>query len=250
MAKREVSGLQAPRQLRLHGAQFHGVAAGLKHRQDAATTGLRQAQPALESVQRRSDGRGVVGEVVINRDGMALTCHSTAHLHAAAYIFEAGQGQRRLRGRHAHVFSRRDGGQRVELVVGAGQRPFHTRHHLAALQHVKGMRFALRREVAHRCAKAAQFAPQPHVQDPVQRLLKPVGHHPARARHGAHQVVKLALNGAQVVKDVGVVEFQVVQNGSSGPVVHKLAAFVKKRGVVFVGLDHEHRRFGCGATVR
>ena len=52
-------------------------------------------------------------------------------------------------------------------------------------------------------------------------------------------MVELALNRGQVVKDVGVVKLEVVQNRGARPVVHKLAAFVKKRGVVFIGLNHK-----------
>ena len=52
-------------------------------------------------------------------------------------------------------------------------------------------------------------------------------------------MVELPLNRLQVVKNVGVVEFQVVQNGGARAVMHKLAAFVEKRSVVFVGFDHK-----------
>ena len=72
-----------------------------------------------------------------------------------------------------------------------------------------------------------------------QAFFQAVDHHPARAGHGAYQVVKLALNGGQVVKNVGVVEFQVVQDGGARAVVHKLAALVEKGGVVFVRFDDE-----------
>ena len=50
-------------------------------------------------------------------------------------------------------------------------------------------------------------------------------------------MVKLPLNCRQVVKDVGMVKFQVVEYRGAGPVVHKLAALVKKSRVVFVGFN-------------
>ena len=82
------------------------------------------------------------------------------------------------------------------------------------------------------------------MQHAAQALLQAVDHQAAGAMrsgagHGAHQVVKLALNGSQVVKNVGVVKLQIVQHGGTGPVVHKLAALVKKGRVVLVGLNHE-----------
>ncbi len=61
----------------------------------------------------------------------------------------------------------------------------------------------------------------------------------ACARNGAHQVVKLALDGRQVVKNVGVVELQVVEHGGARPVVDEFAAFVEEGGVVFVRFDDE-----------
>ena len=52
-------------------------------------------------------------------------------------------------------------------------------------------------------------------------------------------MVKLPLDGCQVVKDVSVVEFEVVQDSGARAVVHKLAALVKEGGVVFVGFNDE-----------
>ena len=51
--------------------------------------------------------------------------------------------------------------------------------------------------------------------------------------------MKLALNGGQVVKNIGVVKFQIVQDGGAGAVMHELAALVEEGGVVFVGFNHK-----------
>ena len=67
------------------------------------------------------------------------------------------------------------------------------------------------------------------------------------ARHGAHQVVELALDRGEVGIDVGVVEFEVVEDRGARPVVHELGALVEERGVVLVGLDHEERDSRRGA---
>ena len=52
-------------------------------------------------------------------------------------------------------------------------------------------------------------------------------------------MVELPLDRRQIVKDVGVIELQVVQHGRARAVVHELAALVEKRRVVLVGLNHE-----------
>ena len=60
-------------------------------------------------------------------------------------------------------------------------------------------------------------------------------------RHGAHQVMELALDRGEVGEDVGVVELEVVEDRGARPVVDELRALVEERGVVLVGLDHEER---------
>jgi hypothetical protein len=71
-----------------------------------------------------------------------------------------------------------------------------------------------------------------------------IGDDQAVARHGAHQVMELGLDGAQIGKDVGVVVLQVVEHGGARPVMHELGALVEEGGVVFVRLDDEERAVG------
>ena len=87
--------------------------------------------------------------------------------------------------------------------------------------------------------KALALTPATHVHHALQARLLGIDNHPAFGGHGSHQVVKLALNGFEVIKDVGVVKLKVVQNRRSGAVVNKFAAFVKKCGVVLIGFDHK-----------
>ena len=82
---------------------------------------------------------------------------------------------------------------------------------------------------------------QPIEQHALQRLVAGVDDQPAARRHGAHQVMELALDRRQVVEDVGVVELEVVEDRGARPVVDELAALVEEGGVVLVGLDHERR---------
>ena len=60
----------------------------------------------------------------------------------------------------------------------------------------------------------------------------------------AHQVVELGLDRAEVGKDVGVVELEIVEDRRARPVMHELRALVAEGGVVLVGLDHEEGRLG------
>ena len=90
-------------------------------------------------------------------------------------------------------------------------------------------------------AKTANLAPATRVQHPAQAFFQSVDHHPTAGRHGAHEVVELALDGGEVIKNIGVVKLEVVKHGSARPVMDKLAALVKEGCVVFVGLNHEGR---------
>ncbi len=62
--------------------------------------------------------------------------------------------------------------------------------------------------------------------------------------------MELGLYRAQVGKDVGVVEFRIVQHGGTRTVMHEFGAFVEKRGVVFVGFDNEKRRLAVRVLAR
>ena len=86
-------------------------------------------------------------------------------------------------------------------------------------------------------AKLADAAPVPHVQHALQTLLIRIHHQPTTGGHGAHKMVELPLDRGQVVKNICVVELKVVQNRGARAVVDELAAFVKKRSVVFIGFN-------------
>ena len=61
VAKRQINLFQTPRQLRLHGAEFHGVGPGFEDRQNAGT-----ANASAQPIDGGSDRGGVVRKVVIN----------------------------------------------------------------------------------------------------------------------------------------------------------------------------------------
>ena len=230
MAKGQVGLFQAPRQLGFHGAQLHGVGARLKHRQNPFVG----VKSAFQAVQRGSNGGGVVGKVVDHRDLPALRSHGATHLHAPLYVLKRSQGLACHLRRYAHMFCRRDRCQGIELVVNPAQSPMHMAHFFAVHQHVKVVRFADRCEVTHGGTKTAHFAPAAGVQNAGQAVLQAIDDHATGPGHGAYQVVKLAFNGGQVIKNVSVVKLEVVQHGGAGSVMHELAALVEKGGVVFV----------------
>ena len=111
------------------------------------------------------------------------------------------------------------------------------------MQHIEGVVRAfslpLGRTVA---AEARDIAPAALRQDPGQAVFVGIDHHPTAGGHGTHQVMKLPLDGCQVVKNIGMVEFEVVEHGSARPVMHELAALVEESRVVLVRFDDEK---GC-----
>ena len=86
-------------------------------------------------------------------------------------------------------------------------------------------------------AKLAHVAPVTHVQHALQAFFICIHHQSTTGGDGAHKMVELPLDSCQVVKNICVVEFEVVQNCSAGAVMDEFATFVKKRGVVFVGFN-------------
>ena len=133
----------------------------------------------------------------------------------------------------------RDRRQGIELIVYPSQCPLHVTKASPLIQDVKGIGFTVRREVAHRGAKAANLAPATQMQNARQTLLQAIDQNAAAGRHRAHQVVKLALYGRQVIEDIGVVKLKIVKDRRARTVVNKFASFVKEGGIVFVGFNHK-----------
>src|SRR3546814_4925964 len=62
------------------------------------------------------------------------------------------------------------------------------------------------------------------------------------ARYSAHQMMELGLDGLEIGEDIGVVEFEVIEDGGARPVMHEFGALVEECRVVFVGFDNEEGR--------
>ena len=196
-----------------------------------------------------------------------MPCACADHFHAALDAAEVRQ-RRQYR---CHVDADRVRGgqrrQRVHHVVAAEQRPAHLAdvdavvddHERAAVfgEQARGpvergarggalvgavaVAFVLRglRQQAGVEAERFHRRPAAHRQHFGQMPVLAIDDQPAATRHGAHQVVELALDRGHVGEDVGVVVLEVVEDRDQRPVVHELAALVEERGVVLVGLDHE-----------
>ncbi|MCW0466752.1 hypothetical protein NB705_003825 [Xanthomonas sacchari] len=216
--------------------QPHRIAARLHRHHDARGTDL-----GAQAFERGADGGGMVGEVVVNGDALRLAEHFQAPLDAA----EARQRRHHLRRHHAHRMGGGQRGQRVHHVVAAEQRPVHLAQFAALVQHREAaavgsdqtrapVEAGIKAEALHR-------GPAAHRQHLAQVRVLAVDDQPPAARHGPHQMMKLALDRGDVGEDVGVVVFEVVEDRHQRPVVHELAALVEERGVVLVGLDHKQR---------
>ena len=137
-------------------------------------------------------------------------------------------------------------------------RPSHLTHRCAVDHHPKhgtiaiwrharrpyGFGGASGRAAAHDRAmarKALDTAPTPLAQHTFEIGVCAIDQQPPTPRHHPDQVMKLALDGCQIGIDVGVVEFEIVQNRRAWPVVHELGTLVEERRVVFVRLDDKER---------
>src|SRR5690606_59608 len=59
--------------------------------------------------------------------------------------------------------------------------------------------------------------------------------------NSTHQVMKLRFYGVQVGKNIGMVVFEIVQDGRTRTIMHELRTLVEECRVVFVRFNHEVR---------
>ena len=182
----------------------------------------------------------MVGKIV--DDGHAVD--RAAHLQPATHALKAGQCRNGFGRRDADVFGRRNGRKRIGPVVGTGQRQAHRAEIVIAAHQRENGGIGLFPHIGGMPAAGAQrFLPAPAaaVDDALQgcRIVWPDD--ASLTGHGTHQMVELGLDGRQIGEDVGVIVFEVVQDGRARAVVHELGTLVEKGGVVLVGLDDEVR---------
>lgn len=56
-------------------------------------------------------------------------------------------------------------------------------------------------------------------------------------------MMELCFDSGDIGKDIGMIVFEIVQNGRFWPIVDELASFIKEGRVVFVGLNEQKRGF-------
>ena len=65
----------------------------------------------------------------------------------------------------------------------------------------------------------------------------------ALARHDAHQMVELLLDGAQIVEDVRMIELKVIEDQRARAVVNEFGTLVEEGAVILIRLDDEEWTF-------
>src|SRR5204863_9576720 len=80
------------------------------------------------------------------------------------------------------------------------------------------------------------------------RRTVPAGNQAAVARHQIHQTPKRELHRIEVLVNIGVIEFDVVNDGNFGEVMHELRALVEIGRVVFVAFNDEVIAVGDAKT--
>src|SRR5437868_142995 len=70
-------------------------------------------------------------------------------------------------------------------------------------------------------------------------VVVPIGEKQAVARDEVDQAFEGGLDNGEIFEDVGVVEFQIIDDDGFWKVMDEFAAFVKEGGVIFVAFDDE-----------
>src|SRR5210317_941447 len=107
--------------------QSHGIGTWLQHSQQASIALLPEPR------ERRGDGGGVMGEIIVNLHAVDFT----AHLQAAFDATEATQSLNRLRHRHTGVPGCSNGRKGIMHIVLPELGPAHLALRLAVKQNLK-----------------------------------------------------------------------------------------------------------------
>ncbi|MNO97135.1 hypothetical protein D3C76_888320 [compost metagenome] len=228
-----VGAVEAAGQLFFMHPELHGVGAGLQHRQDAGFTHL-----GAQAAEGGLDGGGVVGEVVIDADAR----HLALELHPPLGGLELAESGNAVLHHDTGMAGGGDGHQAVVDVVFADALPVHLPLLDAIQPHLEGGavigqldRLPLGVVLTHQL----HLAPAAHLAHGGEVVVGLGEQYPAIARHGAHQVVELTLDGGEIREDVRVVELQVVHHQGARVVVDELGALVEEGAVILVRFDDE-----------
>ncbi len=182
-----------------------------------------------------------MGKIVINLDAV----HVATQLQAAARVDKAVERLRRVFRFDADVTRSGDRHQAVVHIVLADQRPVHladpvtVEHHFPA----RGVLHQLLRLPAAALADALLLAPAAHRHHLADVVIVLWQQDFALARHDAHQMVELLLDGAQIVEDVRMIELKIIEDQRARAVVNEFGTLVEEGAVILIRLDNEEWTF-------
>src|SRR5215813_11386792 len=78
-----------------------------------------------------------------------------------------------------------------------------------------------------------------HLEQRTQVGIVSVSYQRAVARDQTNEILEGGFDGLEIRKNIGMVKFQVIDNGNFRQVMNELAAFVEKSGVVLVAFYNE-----------
>jgi hypothetical protein len=207
-----------------------GVGAGLKNGADFFA-GVLDAQGA----EGLADGGGMMAEIINHGDAAG----DAFDFHPALDALEGIEGTLDLLVGETAVLGDADDGEgvadiqladEVQMKLEAGDFKFGRGGAKAQVEGLHGIVFA-EAEFFHRTMGDIQQGGEVGV--------IAVAEQQAIAGDEADEMAEGFFDGGEVFKNVGVVKFEVVDDRDFGLVMDELAAFIEKRGVVFVALDDE-----------
>src|SRR5437667_12709091 len=77
------------------------------------------------------------------------------------------------------------------------------------------------------------------LEDRAQGRIIAIGEQQAIPWNEIEKSFKSELDRGQVVEDVRMIEFEIVDDGHLGKIVDELAPLIEERGVVFIAVDHK-----------
>jgi len=188
-----------------------------------------------QGAQGLADSSGVVAEIVEDGDAAG----DAADFHAAFDAFESVKGGLDLMVLEAAMFGASNDGEGVANVEFANEVDveFETRDFefggCGSVTHVEGSN-------GIGFTEAESFdRTMGDVEQRGEIGVVAVGEKQAIARDEADEMFERGLDGIDILEDIRVVKFEIVDDGDFGKVMNEFAALVEKSGVVFVAFDDE-----------
>ena len=186
-----------------------------------------------------------MGKIIINAD----IGDYAAQLHTPLDARKARQRRQTLLNRHPHMARRQQCRNGIAAVMRAGKLPARLTDVPIALHQSQRTRGIIAGHApAGRIVETRNRRPATARQHAVNARFKRIGNDQPVAGQCTHQVMELRFNSRQIGKNIGMIEFKVIQYHGTRPIVDKLRAFIAKRRVVLVRLNNEKRRIGKPAV--